>query len=735
MERILRINQLPIIYLVIASTILGMKIQKAIAGNPLSTCMALAYELALTEEICEGNKQAELEIKLIKPQKTDTLHKLGVVLRRLGYLDRSKIFLLNALERNPGSEEISLSLANLEQQAYQKSISDYKSSDEPTTSLKATRSAIELASSALGKFQTLSKDFSSESKVLAGLNCLSFWSSLEFNIPELKSLYQKNTLGAYKLIQLIQENLFRINEERQLEARLSLAESLLRVSHLNPSFKNLSKTNLIAILKRAETTSDLRSISRAYGILGQLSKQEKPEESLIEFGRAMSAAQSIRADDLAYKWQWESAKLYKQAGNRDKALKLYAASLFSIKQTREKVLQLNPDIQYDFRDKIEPVYREYLGLLFETSNPDLKSAIETNNQIQVAELENYLQCNLLSLSNLSDLSTKKLPDAEIYIIKLPDRYVAIVRKKDGALTHRSIDKNIFDASVKIVKQNMQGDRFDNLEERTYRKVFGGLYQALFAPIESLLPPEGTLVINVDSKIQNIPWSMLYDEKRKQYLIERYSIAYSLGSELTTTQHLGSNGMKTLVGGISESSNESEYMPLPSVLSEANTINSLMNGKILLNKNFNLSALIQEGSNYPFIHLATHGQFSSNPNETYIQGWDEKITLSELARMVKARNKDLELLVLSACETAQGDSRATLGIAGTAVQAGAQSTVASLWLVNDNSQAIFMESFYRALKNGKGKAEALREAQLFLLQKTVYRSPFFWGSAILVGNWD
>lgn len=284
---------------------------------------------------------------------------------------------------------------------------------------------------------------------------------------------------------------------------------------------------------------------------------------------------------------------------------------------------------------------------------------------------------------------------------------------------------------------MQGDRFDSLEERTYQNVFGGLYQALLAPIESLLPPEGTLVINVDSKIQNIPWSMLYDAKRKQYLVERYSIAYSLNSKLTTTQHLKANGTKTktLVGGLSESPNRAEYIPLPSVLSEAQTIHSLMNGKILLNKNFNLSTLVQEGSSYSFIHLATHGQFSSNPNETYIQGWDEKITLSELARMVKSRSTDLELLVLSACETAQGDSRATLGIAGTAVQAGARSTVASLWLVNDASQAIFMKSFYKALKNGKSKAGALREAQLHLLQNPMYSSPFFWGSEILVGSWD
>ncbi len=693
----------------------------------------LVKALNITEEICEGKDTKGLEgsLSAVKIEQTETLHRLGIVLRRLGFLDISESVLGRALEKSPTSEAIALSLANLQQQAYRRAVSNYKSTDEPTTQITAVRNGLERASSALSRYQSLAKDLSSDSQVFAGLNWLTLWSSLEPSIPELKQLQQQNANTASNLIEHLQKILSTVDLRRQPEARLSLAESLLKSN--DPLFKGLARQNTDEAIKIASANSDFRLLSRAYGIRGQLMKQN--ETAITEFGKALSAAQSIRADDLAYKWQWESAKFYQQAGNRDKALKLYAASLLSIKQTREKILQLNPDIQYDFRDKIEPIYREYLGLLFDTSNPDLKSAIETNNQLQISELENYLQCNLLSSSNSFDLSTKKLPNTEIYIIKLPDRYVAIVRRKDGSLTHRIIDKNIFDDNIKIVKQNMQGDRFDSLEERTYQKVFGGLYQALFAPIESLLPPEGTLVINVDSKIQNIPWSMLYDSKRNQYLVERYSIAYALSSKLATTQHLGSNGTKTLVGGLSESSNEAKYMPLPSVLSEAQTINSLMKGTILLNKKFNLSTLIQEGSNYPIIHLATHGQFSSNPNATYIQGWDEKITLSELARMVKSRNKDLELLVLSACETAQGDSRATLGIAGTAVQAGARSTVASLWLVNDNSQAIFMESFYKALKNGKGKAEALREAQLFLLQKTVYRSPFFWGSEILVGNWD
>lgn len=353
------------------------------------------------------------------------MHQLGIVLRRLGFLDISESVLGRAFEKNPTNEAIALSLANLQQQAYRRTVSDYKSTDEPTTQITAVRNGLERASSALSRYHSLAKDLSSDSQVFAGLNWLTLWSSLEPSIPELKQLQQQNVNTASNLIEHLQKILSTVDLRRQPEARLSLAESLLKSN--NPLFKGLARQNTDEAIKIASANSDFRLLSRAYGIRGQLMKQN--ETAITEFGKALSAAQSIRADDLAYKWQWESAKLYKQAGNRDKALKLYAASLLSIKQTREKLLQLNPDIQYDFRDKVEPVYREYLGLLFDTSNPDLKSAIETNNQLQISELENYLQCNLLNSINSLDSSPEKSPDAEIYIIKLPDQYIAIVRKK------------------------------------------------------------------------------------------------------------------------------------------------------------------------------------------------------------------------------------------------------------------------------------------------------------------
>ena len=140
-----------------------------------------------------------------------------------------------------------------------------------------------------------------------------------------------------------------------------------------------------------------------------------------------------------------------------------------------------------------------------------------------------------------------------------------------------------------------------------------------------------------------------------------------------------------------------------------------------------------------VHLATHGQFSSKAEDTFILTWDDRINIKQLNNVLKTRDRIessiIELLVLSACQTAVGDKRAALGLAGMAVRAGARSTLASLWSVNDAATASFMIKFYQNLTDNKvTKAEAVRRAQLSLLQNPDYSHPYFWAPFILVGNW-
>ncbi len=164
---------------------------------------------------------------------------------------------------------------------------------------------------------------------------------------------------------------------------------------------------------------------------------------------------------------------------------------------------------------------------------------------------------------------------------------------------------------------------------------------------------------------------------------------------------------------------------------------------MLDREFTSSELERRVSNAnaSILHLATHGQFSSDPERTFLLAWDKRVSIGELGLWLKARNVErtraFDLLILSACQTAVGDDRAALGLAGLAVQSGATSTIATLWGVNDESTAQLMQQLYAfiAQEETLSKSESLRQAQLTLLRDPKYQHPYHWAPFVLVGNWQ
>ncbi|MGB7414741.1 MAG: CHAT domain-containing protein, partial [Thermosynechococcaceae cyanobacterium] len=162
---------------------------------------------------------------------------------------------------------------------------------------------------------------------------------------------------------------------------------------------------------------------------------------------------------------------------------------------------------------------------------------------------------------------------------------------------------------------------------------------------------------------------------------------------------------------------------------------------LINRNFtkaNIQEQFQRGK-ITGIHWKTHGVFSSDPEETYLVAYQERISTTDLDQLIQSfvssQAAPLELLILSACETALGDRRAVLGMAGVAVRAGARSTLSTLWQANDDASTKLTERFYQALAQPQtSKAEALRQAQLALMLEEGYAAPHYWGTYLLLGNW-
>ena len=202
----------------------------------------------------------------------------------------------------------------------------------------------------------------------------------------------------------------------------------------------------------------------------------------------------------------------------------------------------------------------------------------------------------------------------------------------------------------------------------------------------------TLVFVLDSSLRNIPMSVLHDGE--QYLIEKYAVAITPGLQLIQPKAIASNQLQALTAGLTEA--KFGFPPLEYVSQELETIQAqIAKTEQLVDRNFTNNALRAKIEKIPFpiVHLATHGQFSSQAEDTFILTWDNRLNVNQLSNLLQVSNQDseqaIELLVLSACETLAGDRRAALGLAGVAIKAGARSTLATLWRVNDEATSSLM----------------------------------------------
>ncbi|WP_348983000.1 CHAT domain-containing protein [Brasilonema sp. UFV-L1] len=356
--------------------------------------------------------------------------------------------------------------------------------------------------------------------------------------------------------------------------------------------------------------------------------------------------------------------------------------------------------------------------------------------LQIAELDNYFR--EACLTKLPVQVDKIDPQAAvIYPIILRDRLEVILSLPNQPLRHYTT--TIPQEQVEQIVEQMQASlsRTSLTEERL--PVAQKVYDLIVRPAEADLQASKikTLAFILDGSLKNLPMVALHDGQR--YLLEKYSIALTPGLQLLAPQPLQRQQIKVLVAGVSQSTQG--FAALPGVESEVSEIKSEIPAQVLLNQTFTSAAIQKQIRANPFqvVHLATHGQFSSNAADTYILTWDGRLDVKQLGEILRTREQStptpIELLVFSACQTAEGDKRAALGLAGVAVRSGARSTLGTLWSVEDKSTADFMAEFYRQLANSQTtKAEALRQAQLKLLKEPGYKHPFYWAGFVLVGNW-
>ena len=189
----------------------------------------------------------------------------------------------------------------------------------------------------------------------------------------------------------------------------------------------------------------------------------------------------------------------------------------------------------------------------------------------------------------------------------------------------------------------------------------------------------------------------------------------------------------------------DALKLPGVETEIAALAATLPGSTrLLNGEFTVARFRQEATSgsYRIVHIASHGVFGGDANSSFILAHDDVISMNGLQALLTSESikaAPIELLTLSACETAEGNERAPLGFSGAAIKARARSALGTLWPVADDAARLVMERFYAniARKDGaqNGKAMALRAAQVELLHQPGMAHPFFWAPFTLVGNWN
>ncbi len=562
---------------------------------------------------------------------------------------------------------------------------------------------------------------------------------------------------------------------QQIQAQL--AKPIIHLNQLTDQALKLAQT-------LAQQIENPMAKAYVYGYLGKRDEQTHHDKEALAFTRqAIFFAQQTQTKSLLYYWQWQLGRLLKAQGDRLGAIKAYQQAITNLTPIRLPVATMGYiNLEESFRERIAPIYFELADLLLQESHlihfahqrqSLLQQAKNTIELFKQAELQDYFQWDCANIST-SCTDVEQLLDphtAILYPIPLPDRLElllnlshnvvqitvpikeSILRDEIAAFLsplrqhpnpdERTRNSDSQETGIAICKPSTRGSIAQNLTAttQTFLKPAQNLYRWLIEPLAAYLDNIDTLVIVPEGVLYTIPFAALHDGQ--QFLIQKYALASVPSLCLSQSQSNRSGSQSILLGGLSKS--VQGFSALPCAKYELTTIQALFKTapQPLLNEKFTFPALQRSlnQTTYSTVHVASHGQFSANLDNTFILTYDDKLTmakLEELMNLTSIQGKPVDLLTLSACETAVGNDRAALGLAGVALRAGVNSAVASLWQVDDEATPAVIIEFYNQLQNlSLSKAKALQQAQIRMLTDknyVRYRHPYYWSAFLLIGNW-
>jgi CHAT domain-containing protein/tetratricopeptide (TPR) repeat protein len=389
---------------------------------------------------------------------------------------------------------------------------------------------------------------------------------------------------------------------------------------------------------------------------------------------------------------------------------------------------------------------------------------ETFARLDNADRRKELERKLIEQSLAETVRSLGAGVAAIQTVTLPDQLALLLTTDKLSRAYRvKINEAELNRRVAALLNDLRQPKTDP------QAAARALYAILVEPLRADLQEAGitTLMFSLDGTLRYVPMAALHDGAA--YLVETYAI--SIFNEAARTSIGLPPASRWRVAGLGLSKEMAGFSPLHAVVDELQAIagaKGVLPGYVHLDEQFDRNALLDAADDgLPVIHIASHFKFQpgTEADSFLLLGNGDKLTLGEFREQIRLAGVDL--LTLSACETAVGGKGSEVeGLAVTAQLRGAKSVIATLWPVADNSTSRLMQNFYRLREEQRlTKAEALRQAQLALLgakvgaggtadvergnvrtadgQKTLtfipdpkapFAHPYYWAPFVLMGNW-
>jgi CHAT domain-containing protein len=545
----------------------------------------------------------------------------------------------------------------------------------------------------------------------------------------------------------------------------------------------------------------------------------KPEVAEKRLRQAIffTQAKNLQTDNVMLEILY---RLQRQLGKHLKTQQKWQQSSYAYRQARNSLSQLRKIAAFQVDTKIHQTFKqvsyELIDILLKRyeNEPEnrqilLREVIEVAEELKQAELENYFQdeClveeeKLLGVDDDFDLpnntaifypiifpETANLPNrsAELLLI-LSNKQIKWIRQDKEKW--RSVTVSITELNKKIRQFRNQLQTPPMRNSRKIIKQSGEeLYKLFISPLENELDNLEILVFVPDGALRTIPITALFDGKAfvvtKHYAVATIpglSLTKSVGKPLRKNPRLLLGGTSSAVS-ISDAQHfnalthtDKALKSIEELFPRSSTTKLFKQGQTLFKIN-QLKREMHRVRPYTIIHLHTHGIFQSGDTNNSFLLTDDLIEnqngsrltmkrLEEIFSIGELRQSPIELLTLSACQTAQGDEQAALGLAGVAFKSGARSVVATLWNADEPRTTELMRRFYEQLREQNlSKAKALQQAQQQMLgiqffkeqekchpQKEIVKDnqgkvtychrktrqnlmlPTYWAPFILIGNW-